>query len=230
MKMLPILVSIIALAASASAAADDKMRVVVFGDSLTSGHMLRPEQAFPARLGRKLEEIGFQKVEVINMSVSGETSSGGLDRLNNVLIQKPDVVVLEIGANDVKNGVSPTLIYSNLANMLGTLLHKGIYVILVGMKAPPNMEMEYAQQVDDIYKKLVDFYRVPFYPFALEGVYGNPELNLADGYHPNAQGVDVMVENMYRLVDAGLRWRWQVRQQKLEEEQQLQQQPEAPTL
>lgn len=230
MRILPILVSIIALAASASAQADDMMRVIVFGDSLTSGHQLRSEQAFAAKLERKLKDIGFQNLEVINMSVTGETSTGGLERLNSVLVKKPDVVVVELGANDIKSGVNPNLVYSNLANILGTLLHKQIYVVLVGMKPPAHMEYEYAQQVEAIYSKLVGFYRVPFYPFALEGVYGKPELNLADGYHPNAQGVDVMVENIYRLVDAGLRWRWNIRQQEMEQEQQLRQQPEPPTL
>lgn len=206
------------------------MRVIVFGDSLTAGYQLRPEQAFPGRLERKLKDIGFQNLEVINMSVSGETSTGGLERLNSVLIAKPDVVVVELGANDIKNGANPSAIYSNLANVMGALLHKRAYVVLMGMKPPPNVELQYAQQVDAIYRKLVEFYRVPFYPFALEGVYGKPEMTLADGYHPSAQGVDVMVEGVYRMVDAGLRWRWSVRQQEMEQEQMQQMQPTPPKL
>lgn len=230
MKMLPALVSIIVLAASASAHADNVMRVIVFGDSLTSGHQLRPEQAFPAKLEMKLKEVGFQNLEVLNMSVSGETSTSGLERLNSVLVKKPDVVVVELGASDIRSGINPNLIYSNLANIIGALLHKQAYVVLVGMKPPPSKELEYAQQIDAIYGKLVAFYRVPFYPFALEGIYEKPELTLADGYHPNARGVDIMVENIYRLVDAGLRWRWSIRQQEMEQEEMRRQQPVPPTL
>lgn len=188
------------------------MRIVIFGDSLTSGYQLQPEEAFPSKLERKLREIGYQNIEVLNMSISGETSTGGAERIHSVLAKKPDIVMVELGANDVRRGINPNIIYRNLADILGKLLHENIYVILVGVRAPPNMEYTYTKQVENVYDKLAEFYKVPFYPFVLEGIYEQPELNLADGFHPNAQGVTVMVENMYRMVDAGLRWRWEMMQ------------------
>lgn len=229
MRLLQAFVCIIALGLSASAEADDKMRIVVLGDSLTSGFNLQPKDAFPAKLQQKLEALGYKNVEAINMGLDGETTGGGVDRINAVLEKKPDVVVVALGNNDMRRGISPAVINRNLGTMIGTLTRENIYVVLAGMKASPNVELSYAQQIDAIYPSLAAHYKVPLYPFLLEGVYEKPEYNLADGYNPNTQGVDIMVENLYRLVDAGLRWRWEVRQQQLEQEQLRQQTPQPPS-
>ena len=188
------------------------IRVVVYGDSLTSGYQLTEEDSYASKLRKKLQEVGYTNVEVVNMSVAGESTSGGLERLSSLLLKQPDIVVLQLGGNDVIRGVSPNLIYHNLIHIIGRLKENNVYVVLIGMKAPPNMGSEYVQQVESIYQRMANFYNLAFYPSALEGIFGYPELNLADGIHPNSKGIDVMVENTYRLVDAGLRWKWEVLQ------------------
>jgi len=182
--------------------------VIVFGDSLLSGYQLQPEQAFAAKLDRKFKEYGFTNVEVTDMSVPGETTAGGVERIDRVASQHPDVVVLELGANDTLRGIATGIIYNNLGTMIGKLLQVRANVIFVGIKAPSNMGYSYAAQLEQGYRTLADAYKLSFYPFALEGVVGQPDLNLADGYHPNARGVDVMVERMYPLVDDAVRQRW----------------------
>jgi acyl-CoA thioesterase I len=184
------------------------IRVVVFGDSLTSGFQLQPEQAFPAKLDRKLKEYGFTNVIVTNMSVPGETTAGGLERVDSVVALRPDVVVLELGANDALRGINTGVIYNNLSGILSKLVQVRAYVVFVGIKAPSNMGYSYSAQLEQGYRTLAEAYKTAFYPFALEGVLGHPDLNLADGYHPNGRGVDVMVDRIYPLVDAGVRQRW----------------------
>ncbi len=228
MKILQALVSITALMFCASAHADNAMRIIVFGDSLTSGFQLQAEQAFPAQLKKKLEEVGYKNLDVVNMSVDGETTAGAADRINSVLVKKPAVVIVALGNNDMRRGIAPAVINRNLGMILGPLTQNNIYVILAGMKAPPNMEYNYTQQIDAIYPRLAEFYKTQFYPFLLEGVYEKPELNLADGYNPNVQGVAVMVENIYRMVDAGLRWKWEMLQYQRQVDEQMQQMPQPP--
>lgn len=207
----PLLVSIIVLAFSASAHADN-MRIIVFGDSLTSGYQLQQEEAFPTKLDRKLREIGYQNIEMLNMSLAGETTTGGLERLNAVISKRPDIVVLELGGNDAMRGINSALIHRNLATIISKLQAEKIYVVLMGVQAPPSMGLAYAQQIDAVYRALAEFYAIPIYLNALEGISERPEYTLADGLHPNAKGVDIMVEGMYRLVDTGLRWKWDMLQ------------------
>ncbi|MDE3059578.1 MAG: arylesterase, partial [Pseudomonadota bacterium] len=111
------------------------IRVVVYGDSLTSGYELQPEQAFPARLDSKLKAVGFTNVKVINMSVAGETTAGGVERMPSLLAQHPDIVVVELGANDALRGINTIMISSNLSNIVNQLHSNNIYVVLIGMKA-----------------------------------------------------------------------------------------------
>jgi acyl-CoA thioesterase-1 len=191
-----------------AARAQPPIRVVVYGDSLLSGYQLQPEQAFAAKLDRKLKEYGFMNVDVINMSVPGETTTGGLERLQSVLDQRPDVVVLGLGANDALRGIPTNILYKNLSEILSKFVQNRIYTVFIGMKAPSNMGYSYTAQLEQSFRTLADVYKTDFYPFALEGVVGNPELNLADGYHPNAKGVDVMVERIYPHVDNGVRSKW----------------------
>ena len=198
----------VTLSFSYSAQAIPPIRVVVLGDSLMSGYQLQPEQAFAAKLRRKLLEYGFSNVEVTDMSVPGETTGGGAERIQQVLALRPDVVVLELGANDALRGINTSVIHTNLSTIMGKLAQNRSYIVFVGMKAPSNMGYSYSAQMEASFRSLAEAYKASFYPFALEGVVGHPDLNLADGYHPNARGVDVMVERIYPLVDAGVRARW----------------------
>jgi len=209
-------------------AVQNTIRIAIYGDSLTSGYQLQPEQAFPAKLERKFKEVGFNNVEVSNMSVAGETTAGGVERLNSVLIKHPDIVILELGSNDALRGISPPLIYNNLMDMTRRLIQNGSYVILAGAKAPPDMGYAYSSQLDAIYEQVVSLNgKLPFYPFILNGIVGKPELNLADGLHPSSKGVEVMVENIYPLVDAVVRKKWEdlqyAQQYQYQQQQQLMQ-------
>lgn len=185
----------------------EMIRVAVFGDSLTSGYQLQPEDAYPAKLQRKLKEIGFSNFEVLNLASAGETTSGAVERVSSVLVRQPHIVVVELGGNDALRGINPDLIYRNLMSIVTRLRDNGVYVILMGVKAPASLGYDYGQHLDAVYEKVAGYNKIAFYPSALEGVIGQPELNLADGYHPNGKGVDVMVEGSYRLVDAALRWK-----------------------
>jgi acyl-CoA thioesterase I len=183
------------------------IRIVVYGDSLTSGYQLPVEDGFPVKLDRKLREAGFDNIEVTNMSVANETTAGGVERLPGLLGKQPDIAVVELGSNDAQRGISTNLIYQNLVTILGRLRERNVYTVLVGIKAPPSMGYNYSAQLDAVYAGVAGFYKAALYPSALEGVLGNPKLTLADGYHPNAKGTDVMVDGIYHLVDAGMRWK-----------------------
>lgn len=183
-------------------------KIIVYGDSLMSGYKLQPEEAFAAKLERKLKKNGFSNVAVDNMSVPGDTTAAAAERINSVVVKRPDVVILELGANDALRGIAPNLIYQNLVNIMTKLYETRAVIVLVGMRAPANMGYNYTGQFENGYKTLAAGYRVPFYPFALEGVFGKADLNLADGFHPNAKGVDVMVDGIYPLVDGALRQKW----------------------
>ncbi|GEO80919.1 arylesterase [Pararhodospirillum oryzae] len=172
----------------------------VLGDSLTAGYGLPADEAFPARLGRALAEKGHA-VRVVNAGVSGDTSAGGLARLDWVLGDEPQAMIVELGANDGLRGLDPVATRTNLDRILRTLRDHGVAVLLAGMKAPPNMGREYAQVFDAVYPQLAADHDVVFYPFFLEGVALNPALNQADGMHPNAQGVDEVVARILPAVE-----------------------------
>jgi acyl-CoA thioesterase-1 len=205
------LITIISLFISASAQADN-LRVVVFGDSLTSGYQLQPEEAFSVKLQKKLKEVGFENLETISMSNSGDSSADGIDRIDALLLSKPDVVVLSFGVNDVLGGIDPAIIYKNIAYIAARLQQERIYTILMGIRAPSSLGVAYDEKLQSYYRGIATNYALPYYPNALEGIAEKSKYTVADGYRPNAQGVDIMVEGMYRLVDAGLRWRISVLQ------------------
>lgn len=186
------------------------INVVIYGDSLTAGYQLPPENSYAVQMEKKLRWLGYVNVQVIDMCKPAETSAGGLERISSLILKEPHVVVLELGANDILVNGDPGAIYSNLGHIIKRLQEEGAYVVLIGMKAPPNMGAEYAAAVANMYYGLAKNFRVAYYPFALEGIYGRPEYNLADGYHPNGKGLELMVENTYRLVDAGVRWQYEV--------------------
>ncbi len=153
---------------------------------------MAPQDAFPARLQGQLARDGIA-AEVINGGISGDTTAGGLARLDWALSDHPDVVLLELGANDALRGIDPKLTYANLDKMLAHLTAMRVKVLLLGMRAPPNWGRDYQKEFDAIYPALAEKYRVPLYPFFLDGVAMDPGLNQGDGLHPNAKGVDAIV-------------------------------------
>lgn len=176
------------------------MHVLAFGDSLTAGYGLAPSESFASRLEQRLLQNGFA-VRVTNAGVSGDTSSGGLARLDWSLADTPDLVVLELGANDGLRGQDPDRMSRNLETMIEKCRDIGARVILAGMRAPVNWGPEYRKQYDAVFPALAEKYTLPFYPFFLDGVIGNSTLVLDDGLHPNARGVDRIVDGILPLVE-----------------------------
>lgn len=177
------------------AADDGAFRIVAFGDSLTKGHGLLPNQTFPVQLETALRAKGVLAV-VFNAGVSGETSEDGLARIQHVLAIQPQIVILEFGANDVFAQFEPEATYANLDRILTILSAKEIGVLLAGSRVPSIAGPEYDEEFNAIFPRLAEKHGVAFYPFFLEGVAGKPELNTADGIHPNAKGVAVVVERI----------------------------------
>ena len=172
--------------------------IVAFGDSLTAGYGLDPADSYTVLLEKKLQSDGID-AKVVNAGVSGDTSTGGRARLEwtlDGLSAPPDLVILELGANDALRGESPDLTFKNLDWMLGTLKKRGIPVLLAGMMAPPNMGREYEDKFNAIYPKLAKKYGVAFHPFFLDGVAANPKLNQGDGMHPNPEGEKIVVDRI----------------------------------
>lgn len=171
----------------------ETVSIVGFGDSLMAGYELAPEDAFPAKLEVALKDKG-RDVTIANASVSGDTTSGGLARLDWSVPDGTDAVLLELGANDALRGISPEKTRANLDAMISRLKERGIKVLLVGMLAPPNMGADYAARFDTIYPDLAQSHNITLYPFFLDGVAAETGLDIGDGMHPNAKGIDIMVE------------------------------------
>ncbi len=171
------------------------MRILALGDSLTAGFGLPHGQSFTEQLEKALAADGLD-VEIINAGVSGDTTAGGLARLEWALASDPRAVIVCLGANDALRGLRPGLARNNLDAILSRLKEKGLDVLLAGMKAPPNMGRNYVEAFDGIYPRLAEKHGVALYPFFLEGVVAVPALNQADGIHPNARGVAVVVERI----------------------------------
>ena len=173
--------------------------ILDFGDSLTAGYGLAPDQAFPPRLQAALHQRGIE-ARVVNAGVSGDTTAGGLARLDWALADKPDLVILALGANDALRGIDPAAVRSNLDKMIQRIESSGAKVLLIGMLAPPNWGEEYKTAFDRIFPDLAKIYGMPLYPFFLEGVAMKPELNQPDGLHPNERGVAVLVDRIAPVV------------------------------
>jgi acyl-CoA thioesterase I len=187
------------LAATDTSAAAHVPVILDLGDSLTAGYGLPEGEAFPARLEAWLRQRGVA-ARVVNAGVSGDTTAGGLARLDWAMADKPDLVILALGANDALRGIDPTTVRANLDKMIRKIEAAGARVLLFGMLAPPNWGEAYAKTFDRIFPDLAQAYHVPLYPFFLEGVAMKPELNQADGLHPNAQGVAVLVAHIGPVV------------------------------
>jgi acyl-CoA thioesterase-1 len=189
------------LAVNSHCEAAAEKKVLAFGDSLTTGPGIPYEKAFPAQLESRLRAQGYA-VKVINAGVSGETSSGGLARLEWILQQhNPDFVILELGANDMLRAVDPALTRDNLDKMLDILKKKKIPVLLAGMKAFINMGPKYTADFDGIYPLLAKKYDALYYPFFLEGVALHSPLMREDGLHPNEAGAGVIADKILPFVE-----------------------------
>jgi acyl-CoA thioesterase-1 len=187
--------------AAAQAPANKPIKLVVLGDSLSAGLGLPADAAFPARLQKALKAKGME-VDMVNAGVSGDTTSGGLARLDWSVAEGTQAVILELGANDALRGIDPKIPRAALEQILTRLKARHIAVLLCGMLAPPNFGTDYSAQFDAIYPDLAKAYVVPLYPFFLQGVAGDARLNQADGIHPTAEGVDVIVKAMLPSVEA----------------------------
>ncbi len=176
-------------------AADMPPRLLVLGDSLTSGYGLAAQDAFPAKLEAALRARGHD-IDVVDSGVSGDTTAGGRARLPWAMAEPPRWVILELGANDGLRGLPPKDTEINLDAIIIELKRRRIAVLLAGMRAPPNLGREYGQAFDALYPRLAKVHNISLYPFFLDGVAGERVLNQNDGLHPNAKGVEAIVERI----------------------------------
>ena len=174
-------------------AAAKTLQLVGLGDSLMAGYQLPPGDGFPAKLQAALKAKGAD-VAITDAGVSGDTTSGGLSRVDWSVPDGTDGVILELGANDALRGIPPEDTEKNLDAIIASLQARKIPVLLAGMLAPPNMGGDYAAKFNPIYQRLADKYKLTLYPFFLDGVAAQAKLQLEDGMHPNPEGVDVMVQ------------------------------------
>ena len=177
------------------------IKMVVLGDSLSAGLGLPAASAFPARLQKALKDKGID-VDMVNAGVSGDTASGGRDRLDWSVPEGTEAVIVELGANDALRGIDPKITRDALSDIVRRLKARGVAVMLCGMLAPPNYGSDYAARFDAIYPDLATSFGVPLYPFFLDGVATNAKLNQADGLHPTAEGVVMIVKNILPTVEA----------------------------
>lgn len=200
----PALVLALLLALAPAGAEARMVKIVALGDSLTAGYELPAAAAFPSMLEAALRARGLE-VSVENAGVSGDTATGGADRLDWSVPEGTDIVIVELGANDALRGIDPKITEAALDGIIGRLKARGIAVLLAGMLAPRNNGAAYVEAFDAIYPRLAKRHGVPLYPFFLEGVAGEKALNLADMLHPNAKGVRVIVERILPMVEPMVR-------------------------
>jgi acyl-CoA thioesterase-1 len=201
-KCLPFIVSSLLIASQSKKA----VSLLFFGDSLTAGYGLSVEEAFPALIEKEFIKTGTP-VKVINAGLSGETSAGGLSRIDWVLRQPVDVLVLELGANDGLRGLPVDQTRKNLQAIIDKVKAKnpGVKIVMTGMMVPPNMGKEYATQFKSIYPDLARKNKATLMPFLLDGVAGNEKLNLADGIHPNIEGHKIVARNLFQVLKGVLK-------------------------
>jgi len=181
-------------------AVSSRPRIVFLGDSLTAGLGLAADKSYPALIGQRLEERGYD-FEIVNAGVSGDTSAGGLRRLDWSLEGDVKVLVVALGGNDGLRGLPPKELKKNLAAILDRAKEKGIAVILAGMEAPPNNGPDYTKAFRSVYSELAREYDVRFIPFLLQGVAGDASLNQADGIHPNVRGAEIVADLVWKELE-----------------------------
>ena len=184
-------------------AQEEKKTILFFGDSITAGYGLEKEQAFPALIQNKIDSLGYS-YNVVNAGLSGETSAGGLRRIDWVTRQRIDIFVLELGGNDGLRGIDPESTKENLIKIILKVRSKypDVKILFTGMQAPPNMGIDYTEKFQNIFYTVADSFDVHFYPFILEDVAGYDELNLPDGIHPTAEGHRIIAENLWPKLEA----------------------------
>jgi acyl-CoA thioesterase-1 len=185
--------------AAASRTEDQRPKIAVLGDSLTAGLGLLDTQSYPALLQEKINADGFE-FEVVNAGVSGDTSAGGLRRLDWVLQEDVRVLIVALGANDGLRGLSVAEMKKNLSQIIETARERHVLVILAGMEAPPNYGAEYAASFRRTYREVALQYRVPFIPFLLDKVAGEASLNQSDGIHPNPAGARIVADTVWSVL------------------------------
>ncbi len=179
-----------------------KKTIVFYGNSLTAGYGLSPSQAFPALIQKKIDSLGLP-YQVVNAGVSGETSSGGKTRIDWILREPVDIFILELGANDGLRGTPLSETKKNLQDIIDIVKAKypDIKLVFAGMEIPPNMGQAYTTEFRNIYKDLAAKNNMTLIPFLLEGVGGEPDLNLEDGIHPNEEGHRIVAENVWKQLE-----------------------------
>jgi len=199
--LLALFAALVLMESSARASPDQRpLNLVAFGDSLTAGYRLPADAAFPAVLERTLRAKGYA-VRVANAGVSGDTTTGGLDRLEWSVPDGTDGVILELGANDMLRGTDPGVTKKALDTIVSRLKARGIPVLMAGMRASTNLGPDFISRFDAIYPSLSEQYGLVLYPFFLEGIAGNRSFNLEDGMHPNASGVERIVAGILPTVE-----------------------------
>ena len=186
---------------SSPEAGEEQAYIVIFGNSLTAGYGLETQESFPSLLQQRIDSLGLPYT-VVNAGLSGETSSGGLNRIDWVLQQPMDLFVLELGANDALRGLDPV---ATRANLQGIIDKVSAQHADIPMKAPPNMGEAYTEAFDAIYPDLARSNQADLIPFLLDGVAGEPALNLPDGKHPNAEGQHIVADNVWRVLFPNLK-------------------------
>jgi acyl-CoA thioesterase-1 len=187
------------LGAFAPAHAAEPIRILAFGDSITAGYGLTEQDTLPARLAEALNKMG-RPVTMINGGVSGDTTADGVTRLDWALADKPQIMVLALGANDMLRGLDPKTTRANLDAIIQKAKDAGVEVVLAGMLSPPNLGAEYKAAFDAIYPDLAKAHNLLFMPFLLQDVVQDSDLNQADGIHPNGNGVAIIVRNLLPYV------------------------------
>lgn len=192
---------VVAAAPLSTQAEPSQITIVALGDSLTAGYLLGPDEGFAEQLDRALKEAGHENVNVANAGVSGDTSAGGLARLDWAVGPEADAVILELGANDALRALNPALTRRNLGEIVTRLKARDLPILLAGMYAPPNLGAEYGETFNPIYPELAESEDLLLYPFFLEGVAGDRTLNLGDGIHPTAEGIAIIVAGILPMVE-----------------------------
>ena len=182
------------------AIANDPFTIVFLGDSLTEGYGLEEAESFPSLVGEKLKADNLNHVSIINAGISGSTSASGLGRLQWYIRSQPDLMILALGANDGLRGLSVEEMKANLSKTIDFAIANDVQVILTGMQIPPNYGPEYTEAFAKVFPELAKQYDIPLLPFLLQDVAAIPELNQADGIHPNVEGTRIVAETVYQFL------------------------------